>query len=196
MEQETNKIQVRQTNALQTISTEQPRLLQLLPTVNIQTGAGLVEFISEQNAIKPAAAFNKGIQISTLRKSDPVGANVAISKLISLTNARINCVRPMNDLQIGMAAASIVAKYWYLRIEELAYIMREGIGGRWGKLYDRFDEAVIMEWIQTYELGERQGFLDSFVSTNQDAPKQLLGNADLLKLGYKVKAVENEELPE
>jgi hypothetical protein len=55
---------------------------------------------------------------------------------------------------------SIFKRYYYLTIEEYAYVLLKGALGEYGKIYDRLDFTVILEWFEKYDTTERMAYLE------------------------------------
>lgn len=56
-------------------------------------------------------------------------------------------------------AKMLVSSFGNLRVEELAYIFREGANGKWGrdgKIYGELTYSFITEWINIYDIEESQ----------------------------------------
>jgi hypothetical protein len=50
-----------------------------------------------------------------------------------------------------MLAQMIVRKYWYLKIEEIVFVFREAISGKYGKVYGNLALMQILEWFAIHE---------------------------------------------
>jgi hypothetical protein len=90
-----------------------------------------------------------------LRKLAPDDVAEALSTLLVFTAQQFNCVRNLTDLQIMLLANDLPARYWHWRIDEFAYVLKEAVAGRWGKIYDRLDPPTVQEWCAAYD-AERQ----------------------------------------
>lgn len=94
-------------------------------------------------------------QVSGLRKADEDGVAEAISNLLIFTAAQFNVVRNLTDTQIMLLANELPTRYWHWRLDEFAYVFKEAVAGRWGKVYDRVDPPTVQEWCAAYD-AERQ----------------------------------------
>jgi len=72
----------------------------------------------------------------------------------------------MTNRQIGMLAGTIFSEYYYLTIADFKVCFRNGILGYYGKLFDRFDIMIVLDWIETY-LQERAGVSVSISESNK-----------------------------
>jgi len=66
-----------------------------------------------------------------------------LQKSIQLTQA-------MTPFQIDVAADIICKEYYYLKLEEVRLCFTNAISGKYGKIYNRIDAAVICEWLAAY----------------------------------------------
>ena len=111
------------------------------------------------NAIQPLAALNTP-QLSGLKKAAPAETAQVLTQLLTITNSRFNLAphKKLNEIQIGFLVASILTTHWQLRIDEVVYVLREGIAGRL-HTFDHLDEAVVMNWFAEYETKQREDLL-------------------------------------
>ena len=58
----------------------------------------------------------------------------------------------MNEEQLYDVAGLIASEYFYLSLVDLALCFKKVKTGKFGKVYDRVDGGMIMDWIRTYEL--------------------------------------------
>ena len=56
----------------------------------------------------------------------------------------------MNDIQMAQTADLILEEYYYLNIEDFKLCFNMAKSGKFGKVYDRIDGQVIMDWLSTY----------------------------------------------
>jgi hypothetical protein len=93
-------------------------------------------------------------QMAALRKH--VGVDMMHIKLgLLLTDALAMLPHELGAPHMKLYAAQILADFHYLRFEEIAYVLRQGINGRYGRLYGKFVYTTLTEWISLYETGER-----------------------------------------
>ena len=57
----------------------------------------------------------------------------------------------MNDVQMAQTADLILDEFYYLNIEDFKLCFNMAKSGKFGKVYDRIDGQVIMDWLSTYE---------------------------------------------
>ena len=56
----------------------------------------------------------------------------------------------MNDVQMAQTADLILDEFYYLNIEDFKLCFNMAKSGKFGKVYDRIDGQVIMDWLSTY----------------------------------------------
>ena len=123
------------------------------------------------NRLSPLEAMGTP-QLSGLKKASPDELAHAIGHLLKLTMSRFNFAdnKTLDDSQISYLVSSIVAHYWMYKIDEVAYVLREGIAGRL-HTFDRLDEAVIMRWFAEYEVKQRDDLLAQHCQAQRSTPK-------------------------
>jgi hypothetical protein len=101
------------------------------------------------------SAISTGTQISTFRRNDEpmlrMGLHLMIEDVISFYGA----IDRVQDSEIENLVAKIFANYWWMKLEEIAYVFNLGKGGNYGKIYGIISVKVIYEWIQYYDMHER-----------------------------------------
>lgn len=147
---------------LSTISTL-PKSLGLLLHKLYKKGESLNvhEFIKAQSAITVFSALQTP-QVSRLNKESPGDLNFAISELLKFVKQLFNLPEEKNlsNLQISLLANDIRQRYWFLKFDELVYILREGVAGRWGRSYSRMDTETVHSWFNTYINTERDAVIE------------------------------------
>lgn len=94
---------------------------------------------------------SKTPQISTIKKS--FGEDFIQAYIESwIVNLRMffNVGRAMTDAQTFETAMMIVEEYPYLNIADINLIFKNAKLGKYGKLYDRLDGSIILEWFERY----------------------------------------------
>lgn len=61
-----------------------------------------------------------------------------------------NVGKAMNDIQMAQTADLIFDEFYYLNIEDFKLCFNMAKSGKFGKVYDRIDGQVIMDWLSTY----------------------------------------------
>ena len=110
-----------------------------------------VRLADAMNAVTPASALETP-SLSGLRGASPQETAKVLTTLLETMNSRFNFAehKKLNEVQIGFLAGSILTNYWRWKIDEVVYVLREGIAGRL-KSFDHIDEAVVLGWFREYE---------------------------------------------
>ena len=96
------------------------------------------------------ALESKSLTLITMRTRDKKTCDSVIGYMIAKTAKKFNIGKNINPEQIGEAIESIFEDYYYLRLSDLYLVLRNGVRGKYGQMYDRFDESVLMGWLDTY----------------------------------------------
>lgn len=83
-----------------------------------------------------------------------------IQLLIIQTVKSFNVGKSMTGEQAIQLSMDIQREYYNLTIEDLVVCFRNGRSGHYGKVYDRLDGAVFMDWLQIYHK-ERFDIMDN-----------------------------------
>ncbi|MCP1384856.1 hypothetical protein [Runella salmonicolor] len=94
-------------------------------------------------------------QISFYRRENRPLIVGAIAVLLTEANNTMNVQRAPSPIQISMMAEEIVENWWMLRLDEVAYALRQGAAGMYGTAYGKFDKQTLIEWLKTYDTEER-----------------------------------------
>ena len=62
-----------------------------------------------------------------------------------------NVGKAMNDIQMAQTADLILEEFYYLNIEDFKLCFNMAKSGKFGKVYDRIDGQVIMDWLSMYK---------------------------------------------
>lgn len=110
-----------------------------------------VHLANALNQITPESALETP-QLSGLKAAAPLETAKALTKLLETMNARFNFAahKKLNEIQIGFLVGSILTEYWRWKIDEVAYVLRQGIAGKL-KSFDHLDEAVVLGWFREHE---------------------------------------------
>lgn len=95
-----------------------------------------------------------GKQVSKLNKDTPEILITAISAMIESIYTLVNVGKQINEHAIIKLAEMIIENYWYLKIDEIDLVFKNGITGKYGKIYDRVDASVIFDWLHQYDVSD------------------------------------------
>lgn len=72
---------------------------------------------------------------------------------IAKANLRLNVTRPMDRIQIGVAAVSMAnnSEFLHLTPTDIAAAFNRGLQGKYASLYEGFDEPKITAWLTAYD---------------------------------------------
>ncbi len=73
-----------------------------------------------------------------------------ISSILTKFVKKFNIGKNMNLEQIADAAKDIARLYYFMKPSELKYVLNKAKAGGYGKIYDRLDGPLILEWLNTY----------------------------------------------
>ena len=79
-----------------------------------------------------------------------ITARAAVSYLIADVLEFFNLKEIMSDWQVAMTVDFIIEEYPYLQTDDLVLCFRNAMKGRYGKLYNRIDGQIIMDWLRQY----------------------------------------------
>ena len=90
--------------------------------------------------------------LATLKKyqSEMVAALI-LCKIIKNTAKFFNVGGAINDQQIQETAVLILDSYYYLNIKDFVLCFKMAKQGKFGKLFDRLDGAIVLGWIEEYK---------------------------------------------
>lgn len=97
-----------------------------------------------------------------------------------------NVGKGMTPEQVVLAADLILTDFHYLKPDEVAMTFRMAASGRFGKIYDRIDPAVIMEWMaefDSFRTIEAENI--SIKASNKPATQLLIESSDNIPLDVK-----------
>ena len=108
------------------------------------------------NSIKPKEikdAINSITpEISLYRKhSGETKARALIVLFLSDLVKFFNVGKAMNDIQMAQTADLILDEYYDLNFDDFKLCFNMAKSGKFGKVYDRLDGQVIMDWLSTYK---------------------------------------------
>lgn len=133
---------------------------QTSPSSSPEVNQALAWRIAKRQAALTPKIARSAPQISGLRKEAPDALSEALGNLLIFTAAQLNVVRNMTNTQIGLLVMDLSTRYWHWRLDEFIIVMREGVAGRWGKVYDRFDAPTIHDWCAAYETQVRAELIE------------------------------------
>ncbi|MBT4728037.1 MAG: hypothetical protein HOB88_06330 [Bacteroidetes bacterium] len=113
-----------------------------------------LELISYEKNVSKDLLSNvyNGTQISVLKKEKGNEFTVkTVAEIIKSINDQFNFTNKMNNDQIVNAAIAVIEDYWILKIEELIYFSKNVLKGKYGKIFQSFDQLVLFELLNEYD---------------------------------------------
>jgi hypothetical protein len=112
----------------------------------------LPDFGKSCPATASQAISTQSASMATLRKYHSAGfMEASVGRLIAMYAGLLNIGKNLQPFQIGTIASELCTDYHYLTLAEVQYVMKQGVKGSYGKLYDHLDVSVIMEWFAKYD---------------------------------------------
>ena len=96
------------------------------------------------------ALESKSLTLITMRTRDKQVCETVMGYMIAKVAKKFNIGKNINPEQIRDTIESIFEDYYYLRLSDLYLVLRNGVKGKYGQIYDRFDESVLMGWLEKY----------------------------------------------
>ena len=124
-----------------------------------------------------------GVQLSFIKNDS--GEKVAVAFLSRcLTEPNKYFPSSFDAGMITMASQMILRNYWYMKAEEVLLVFKEGIFGKYGKVYGQINFPVIAQWFEAHD-AERSGLFEANHETkkgelngsNHDRKAPLLTNS-------------------
>lgn len=89
--------------------------------------------------------------MATVRKYQ--GSEMAMGAVVTIIAegaALLNIGKNLQAHQIEYLAEEIAREYYWLTLADLRYMMKQGIAGKYGEIYDRLDVQVVLGWLTKY----------------------------------------------
>lgn len=88
--------------------------------------------------------------ISQVYLEEPVCLIDDMTLLFCWLNEQVNISVAMSEQQMTNSAMMLVKSFPYLRLEDVAIILCDGLTGKYGAVYNRLDVTVISDWARQY----------------------------------------------
>ena len=123
----------------------------------------------------------QGTQISLI--TNKFGADFADDAITFLFHELSNFVTLGGTPDACLQWAKMIrTEYWGWKFDDLIYCIRQGINGRWGKIYGSFTYATFTEWAGKYEL-ERNDYFEQRAAKHKEQ-YDTVRTCDARKLEY------------
>lgn len=89
--------------------------------------------------------------LATVKKYQGAGMAVeAVEMIIAEAATLLNIGKNLQPHQINYLACEILQEYYWLNLADIRLIMKQGIAGKYGQIYDRLDVQVALDWLAQY----------------------------------------------
>ena len=84
--------------------------------------------------------------------------------------------RIMSPYQIEMTIELIQENFYYFSPDDFRKCFRGAMSGKYGKIYNRLDGAVIMEWLRAYDIERTELIVKEQMQKNKDEAKEIMSD--------------------
>lgn len=102
------------------------------------------------------AMQNKAPALVAMKFKNKELAENMLKLMFAKTARAFNITRNIEPGQIIELVDVILHDYYYLKLSEVFYVLKQAKLGKFGKTYERIDEPTILSWFNTY-VEEREG---------------------------------------
>lgn len=118
---------------------------------SLETAIQSIARIQNEGRLDLAKAMH-GRQLSYYKRESGEGVlGPVLTAIILSINASFNIGKPMTELQAAEAAKAVLKEKWYMKLAELYLFAEKAKNGDFGKVYDRFDRAILFEWLNKWD---------------------------------------------
>lgn len=82
--------------------------------------------------------------------------------------------RIMTPYQVEMTTELIEETFYYFSPEDFRKCFRGAMSGKYGKIYNRLDGAVIMEWLRAYDIERTEIIVQEQMQKQKDEAKEIM----------------------
>lgn len=113
----------------------------------------LNEYVAD---LTPATAMNApGVPLSQLRRYDEASYFKTIAMVLTRAIEQLNATNTLTNNQITDLTVRISKRFYYLKLDELLYVIQQATDGRYGRDFNRIDTTSVFDWITRYDVEER-----------------------------------------
>ena len=121
---------------------------------------------------------NQIISVCSLKKLQRLEGDNAVNLLLAnaLDELQVyfNLERQMTLPQIEMTIDIIKENFYYFSAEDFSQCFRAAMSGKYGKIYNRLDGAVIMDWLRTYDIERTEKIVYEQMQKNSEQNKDIM----------------------
>lgn len=100
--------------------------------------------------------------------------NKLLASSIDQLQIYFNLERQMTLPQIEMTIDIIKENFYYFSAEDFSKCFRAAMSGKYGKIYNRIDGAVIMDWLRTYDIERTEKIVQEQMQKNTEQNKEIM----------------------
>jgi predicted transcriptional regulator len=82
----------------------------------------------------------------------------------------------MSPYQIEMTIELIQENFYYFSPDDFRKCFRGAMSGKYGKIYNRLDGAVIMEWLRAYDIERTELIVKEQMQKNKEEAKEIMSD--------------------
>lgn len=134
------------------------------------------------NAIKTVkdSMTNPAPSLALMRKTNEELAKNIVKLMLAKLARSFNLTRNIEPGQIVELAETIMQDFYYLKLSEVFYVLKQAKYGKYGKIYERIDEPTILGWFTTHDeertaLAVEKSMLEHDKTTHHEKGRQYDG---------------------
>jgi hypothetical protein len=120
--------------------------LRMLRDLYAETLRRQESYIKEANALKEELEEHNKDLTTTKGASEIIGTMIFEASEMFQFKKENN----LNDDHIGFVITEILRDYKSLKLEEIAYLLRGGVAGKYGAVEYRLDAQIVINWVKAY----------------------------------------------
>ena len=128
---------------------------------------------SQSTAIAPISLNSKSLAYLKKHES-PEAVKVMLGSQIEQVQLFFNLERVMTPYQIDMTIDIIEENFYYFSQDDFRKCFRGAMSGKYGKIYNRLDGAVIMEWLRAYDIERTEIIVREQMERNKQEAKEIM----------------------
>jgi hypothetical protein len=113
--------------------------------------------------------------LAYIKKHDGENAvKLILTSAIDQLQTYFSLERVMTPYQIQMTVEIIEENFYYFSPEDFRKCFRGAMSGKYGKVYNRLDGAVIMEWLRAYDIERTEIIVQEQMQKQKDEAKEIM----------------------
>jgi len=113
------------------------------------------------------------VSLALVKKSNPIVWKISIYALLNDLNEKVKVDKKFTESETPFILDAIQKSYWYLTLEEIAYVFKNIIIGRFKKPYNKLDIETVLDAIHEYDSKERLNLLEKRDHNKKQEARQL-----------------------